>query len=257
MAYAFRDRKGKTYSWGRSELADTLFEGEDWDRPSVKQRALALKPGQSMTIKGERLTRVPNASPREQIRGGLSSGMDPSEFDQAQLDKGTLVELEHVARTGRRPTAKDRRVAREIAMDHLVEHPRYYDFLEDAERKMKRSGRRTRVPLLRKQEAIRLATDVALKGWKRHGPKAGIVGYWEKEVPGGHMHVIESPGVMRKYALQYVSDDGDVTKLGTVGKGSSVEDAQVRAVLEATSKGIRVVNPQRIRKIGRAACRER
>jgi hypothetical protein len=60
----------------------------------------------------------------ELIPGGLASGMRPSDFDPAALRRGTKVEMEH---TG------DRRVAQEIAMDHLVEDPRYYEKLATIE----------------------------------------------------------------------------------------------------------------------------
>jgi len=42
-----------------------------------------------------------------------------------QLKKGIKVELEHT---------KDKKVAREIALDHLLEFPDYYDRLEKAEK---------------------------------------------------------------------------------------------------------------------------
>lgn len=74
---------------------------------------------------------------KERIPGGLASGRKPSDFPRAALAKGTKVELEHVVRPGRKPTARDRQLAREIAMDHLAEDLRYYDFLERAERSMK------------------------------------------------------------------------------------------------------------------------
>lgn len=68
----------------------------------------------------------PESNP-ERIPGGLAQGMSPSQFDQEQLRRGALVELEH---TG------DRRMAREIAMDHLAEHPGYYVALEKMEREL-------------------------------------------------------------------------------------------------------------------------
>lgn len=54
------------------------------------------------------------------LPGGRAAGRRPEQFDRCQLAIGTLVELEH---TG------DVAVAREIAMDHLVEDPRYYEKL--------------------------------------------------------------------------------------------------------------------------------
>jgi hypothetical protein len=50
----------------------------------------------------------------------LADRSKPGDFDQKELAKGTAVELEHT---------KDRKLAREIAMDHLKEDPRYYSKL--------------------------------------------------------------------------------------------------------------------------------
>jgi hypothetical protein len=61
---------------------------------------------------------------KEHIPGGLASGMKPADFNQRELHRGTEVELEH---------SSDRRIAREVAMDHLVEDPAYY-------KKLKRAG---------------------------------------------------------------------------------------------------------------------
>jgi hypothetical protein len=74
---------------------------------------------------------------RERITGGLASGRRPRDFNAEQLRRGTRVELEHVVRPGRKPTKRDRELAREIAMDHLVEDPRYYTMLAKAEKRMK------------------------------------------------------------------------------------------------------------------------
>jgi len=56
----------------------------------------------------------------DQIPGGLADEYFPDDFDPEQLALGIDVELEH---TG------DIMLAREIAMDHLVEDPFYYDKL--------------------------------------------------------------------------------------------------------------------------------
>jgi hypothetical protein len=56
----------------------------------------------------------------ERLPGGHAAGFRPEDFDPVQLRRGTLVELEHT---------NDRRLAMEIAMDHLVEDPRYYQKL--------------------------------------------------------------------------------------------------------------------------------
>jgi hypothetical protein len=60
---------------------------------------------------------------------GQGGDVPDEQFDPFQLYKGILVELEHTS---------DKRIAKIIAKQHLfMEHPFYYDFLEDAENKMK------------------------------------------------------------------------------------------------------------------------
>lgn len=54
----------------------------------------------------------------EQLPGGLASGMQPEDFDAEELKRGIAAEMEHT---------DDRALAAEIAMDHLVEDPLYYD----------------------------------------------------------------------------------------------------------------------------------
>ena len=66
------------------------------------------------------IPRVQPGAPGEWIPGGRAAGRNPGGFDQVQLAIGTRVELEHT---------RDPRVAREIAMDHLVEDPMYYQKL--------------------------------------------------------------------------------------------------------------------------------
>lgn len=62
------------------------------------------------------------------IPGGLAekAGLTPAHFDRVQLRRGEKVEHEHTP---------NRAVAREIAMDHLTEDPRYYERLEKMEKK--------------------------------------------------------------------------------------------------------------------------
>lgn len=72
---------------------------------------------------------------KEQIPGGKAEGKQPSDFDKEQLSKGTAVEAEH---------SPDKKVAKEIAMDHLEESEdkkdkeggKYYDKLEEMEKEI-------------------------------------------------------------------------------------------------------------------------
>ncbi len=66
---------------------------------------------------------------REHLQGGLASGMSPEDFDPEQLARGVEVELEHTQDLG---------IATEIAMDHLVEDPLYYEKLNAMEMNTRR-----------------------------------------------------------------------------------------------------------------------
>jgi hypothetical protein len=58
---------------------------------------------------------------KDQIPGGKADKSKPEDFDPEQLAMGIRVEMEHT---------NDRKLAREIAMDHLKEDPRYYSKLK-------------------------------------------------------------------------------------------------------------------------------
>lgn len=63
---------------------------------------------------------IGKTSPTEKddvIPGGKADMMDDEQFDKDQLEIGIAVEMEHT---------NDRDMAKEIAKDHLQEHPDYY-----------------------------------------------------------------------------------------------------------------------------------
>jgi hypothetical protein len=61
------------------------------------------------------------------LHGGRSEGHSPTEFVPQALVRGTIHEMEHT---------DDAETAMEIAMDHLIEHPDYYDVIEAMEAQM-------------------------------------------------------------------------------------------------------------------------
>jgi hypothetical protein len=61
----------------------------------------------------------------EKIKGGLGDNRPDSDFDQEQLKNGIKIEMEHT---------KDRKIAKEIAKDHLSEDPNYYKKLKKIEK---------------------------------------------------------------------------------------------------------------------------
>jgi len=87
---------------------------------------------------------------KDHLHGGLADDKFPSDFDFDALDKGIKVELEH---------SKDRRLAMEIAMDHLTEDKSYYDKLEKMEKKSHIDTSR-RVPTKIKSEAAKAGLGV-------------------------------------------------------------------------------------------------
>lgn len=80
---------------------------------------------------------------KDKLKGGVADKHKPSDFDSEDLKEGIKVEMEHT---------DDPEKAKEIAMDHMAEHPEeeeedekdddtidsdYYDELEDMEDKLK------------------------------------------------------------------------------------------------------------------------
>jgi hypothetical protein len=65
----------------------------------------------------------------DELTGGLADNKTPKDFDPKALEKGIKVELKEHAKN-------DPKKAAEIAMDHLMENPKYYDYLADMEEKM-------------------------------------------------------------------------------------------------------------------------
>lgn len=58
---------------------------------------------------------------KDKLPGGKADKKKPSDFDKKALTQGIKVELEHT---------KDKKLAMEIAMDHLTEDPKYYEKLK-------------------------------------------------------------------------------------------------------------------------------
>lgn len=100
-----------------------------------------------------------------------------------------------------------------------------------------------KVPIMRRAQALQLATEVATKGWQHHEPSARMVEYWEKKVPSGELHITESTSWLGGYDLEHIDTTGRVTRLGRVR--GQLTDAKVAAVLEAAKRGFAIVNPRK------------
>lgn len=103
--------------------------GEYWKSPKKKEREASvidyskLKRSQTKMIKSFLGIRK-KLKKSDQLPGGLADNEKPESFDQRQLEMGIRVELEHT---------DDPKLAMEIAMDHLKEHPQYYTHLSNME----------------------------------------------------------------------------------------------------------------------------
>lgn len=73
------------------------------------------------------------AEHKDQMPGGLGDDADPEDFSEEQVTKGVKVEMEHT---------DDPDIALEVVLDHLMENPQYYDYLAEAEDKMKADSKR-------------------------------------------------------------------------------------------------------------------
>lgn len=65
---------------------------------------------------------------KDQLKGGLADDKTPKDFDRKKLKEGSKVEMEHT---------KNKKIAQEIAMDHLTEDSEYYKKLREVEKKEK------------------------------------------------------------------------------------------------------------------------
>ena len=83
----------------------------------MRLHRLRLNEGKIIIVQSE-----PDVDWIDHIPGGLADHANPLQFSPAALNKGIRVELEHT---------QDPEIAMEIAMDHLMEDPDYYEKLEE------------------------------------------------------------------------------------------------------------------------------
>ncbi len=69
----------------------------------------------------------------DKLKGGKADKSKPKDFNSKALKKGAKVEREHT---------KNKKVAKEIAMDHLKEFPNYYTKLEKMEKSLKKGKKK-------------------------------------------------------------------------------------------------------------------
>ena len=114
---------------------------------------------------------------KDKVPGGLADKKKPSDFDSDALEKGIEVELEHT---------DDKDLAKEITMDHLKEHPKYYDALPKMEKELEKEEEKnsqiTRFDLMKTakedqewiQDAVPKSHEGKFKSWCKSNGFKGV-----------------------------------------------------------------------------------
>ena len=123
-------------------------------------------PGESLSLKPKMAKS--SSDRKDLIPGGLADGKKPSDFPKKSIQQGSKVEREHTS---------SKAIAKEIAMDHLTEDPKYYDKLKTIE---KSDGSKKEVASI----AV-ISGDRLLMGKRNDNGRFTL--------PGGHLNPGEKP----------------------------------------------------------------
>lgn len=97
-------------------------------KPFVNFLRTLKRPGNETLI--EAILEGYNVIFEDQIKGGKADKKKPSDFDPEELKMGIEIEQEHT---------NDKKLAQEIATDHLTEFPNYYTELKNMEKKLEKN----------------------------------------------------------------------------------------------------------------------
>jgi hypothetical protein len=147
---------------------------------------------------------------KDKIPGGLADKVKGKKFDPRQLAKGIRVEMEHT---------NDKSLAREIAKDHLMEDPKYYDHLIEMEREVSKAKKANRfadiflkcaqVPNVRIQPG-RKETSVALEILQMFASDTGQQNYFtDPNDPSRPIDIVIGPSANYGHVETGVNPDPD------------------------------------------------
>jgi SWI/SNF-related matrix-associated actin-dependent regulator 1 of chromatin subfamily A len=145
----------------------------------------------------------------DKIRGGKADDKKPSDFDKKKLAEGMKVEREHTS---------DKKIAQEIAMDHLTEDPNYYVKLKEVEKGKEPptlGEKEGRVPVMRNHEGRPSGkpapsappstlsmhkSDKPFHGYnkKRHSPTGGLNAKFRAKYNREHGSNLQAPVTEKK-----------------------------------------------------------
>lgn len=126
--YVPQEVPGVPSFWRRNyDYGEGFYCGNMSEKPGVKEWREKHK-GKGPNMPEKKKTEK-KAAWTDTLPGGKADTKKPGDFDPEEIKKGVEHELEHT---------DDRQMAKEIAMDHLAEDPKYYTHLDEMEEKVKR-----------------------------------------------------------------------------------------------------------------------
>lgn len=187
---------------GDKILVDT---DADKDELSTRGKALARQLGaQFVGVVSEE-----EEDHKDNIPGGLADKNQPEDFDAEQLEMGIKVEMEHT---------DDPDIAREIAMDHLKEHPNYYSGLEKMEDEL--SAQNEEIDVDTQNEVLALYNKFRAQSRSREEAVQATVKALKINV--------DAPAIRNLLMSKGVTEQEE-DKFSTVAKGLEEEDAKKMA----------------------------
>ena len=187
---------------------DKIIVDTDSDKDELNKRGKAL----ARQLRAQFVGVVSEEKDHEdQIDGGLADKKQPEDFDAEQLEMGVKVEMEHT---------DDPAIAREIAMDHLKEHPNYYDSLKKMEDELELQNEEVSVETELKNRIIAKYKE-ARKNQKSREEAVQIATNISKDV--------DAPMVRRLLGIEGVREQEE-DRFSTVAKALEEEDAKKMAI---------------------------
>lgn len=119
--------EGQVKSANNTEAINGIFKRKN-DLDAVEAMVQELRKRVGLDLIEETI----KTASEEVIEGGLGDGKEDSDFPKDQMEKGIEVEKEH---------SPDLAIRKEITKDHLTENDKYYDYLEEMEKKMDKESK--------------------------------------------------------------------------------------------------------------------
>lgn len=147
----------------------------------------------------------------DKISGGKADNFGPDDFDPEQLEMGIEIEMEHT---------DDPTTAREIAMDHLREHPNYYTALKKMEDELKANESNDKIDANTQNEVLALYKKFRAQSRSREEAVQAVVKVLKIKV--------DAPAIRNLLMAKGVMEQEEET-FTTVAKGLGEEDAKKMA----------------------------